>query len=68
MINSVYIPDLLNENDKLPCLIYLSGLTCTDENVMQKGGAFKKLFEHKIGLQQFILFTIYLFIYYFRFN
>lgn len=50
MVNSVYLPDMLNENDKLPCLFYLSGLTCTDENVMQKSGAFKKLFEHKIGL------------------
>lgn len=29
--------------------MYLSGLTCTDENVCQKSGAFKALSEHQLG-------------------
>ncbi len=30
-----------NHNEKLPVLYWLSGLTCTDENFMQKAGALK---------------------------
>lgn len=33
---AVYIPDLATSR-KIPTLYYLSGLTCTDENVSQKG-------------------------------
>lgn len=32
-----------------PTLLYLSGLTCTDENVCQKSGVFRYLSEAKIG-------------------
>lgn len=32
-----------------PVLVYLSGLTCTDENVCQKGGAFHALKTHKLA-------------------
>lgn len=33
----------------LPSIVYLSGLTCTDENVCQKSGVFKTLSELKIA-------------------
>lgn len=52
MVVAVFLP--FGEKDdasaKIPSLLYLSGLTCTDENVCQKGGLFKKLSEHKIAL------------------
>lgn len=35
---SIYLPKSTTENDRLPVLYWLSGLTCTDENVMQKSG------------------------------
>lgn len=36
-------------SQKFPVLYYLSGLTCTDENVMQKGGAQKACAKHGIA-------------------
>jgi S-formylglutathione hydrolase len=40
MTFSVYMPPAaLLENKKVPVLFWLSGLTCTDENFMQKAGA-----------------------------
>jgi S-formylglutathione hydrolase len=37
---TVYFPPAAEAADaKLPVLFYLSGLTCTDENVIQKSGA-----------------------------
>ncbi|WP_417445930.1 S-formylglutathione hydrolase [Kangiella sp.] len=36
---AVYLPPQLEEGKKLPVLYWLSGLTCTDENFMQKAGA-----------------------------
>ncbi|MFH4975834.1 hypothetical protein AB6A40_002543 [Gnathostoma spinigerum] len=33
----IYIPDL-NENEKVPVLYYLSGLTCTQANFIEKSG------------------------------
>ena len=45
MTCSVFIP---NEDQNLSCLLYLSGLTCTDENVCQKSGIFKSLAENKV--------------------
>ncbi len=51
MTCAVYIP--LSSPDKasetFPTLLYLSGLTCTDENVCQKSGIFKKLSELRMG-------------------
>jgi S-formylglutathione hydrolase len=47
MTCSIYLPHVEDE-EKLPCLFFLSGLTCTDENVCQKSGAFKTLSELKI--------------------
>jgi S-formylglutathione hydrolase len=34
---------------KVPLLVYLSGLTCTDENVIQKSGALRVASEEKIA-------------------
>jgi len=36
---SIFIPPQASENCKVPVLYWLSGLTCTDENFMQKAGA-----------------------------
>lgn len=52
MTFSVYLPNetaRLESSTPLPYLLYLSGLTCTDENVCQKSGVFKKLSELKIA-------------------
>jgi S-formylglutathione hydrolase len=49
MTCSVFIPAPGGEADtKFPCLVYLSGLTCTDENVCQKSGVFKHLADNKV--------------------
>jgi len=42
---AVFLPPGASENNKVPVLYWLSGLTCTDENFMQKAGAFKKAAE-----------------------
>ena len=39
MIFAVYLPPQAEQGEKLPVLYWLSGLTCTDENFMQKAGA-----------------------------
>ena len=39
MTFAIYIPSQADENNKVPVLYWLSGLTCTDENFMQKAGA-----------------------------
>jgi len=36
---SIYLPPQASEGNKIPVLYWLSGLTCTDENFMQKAGA-----------------------------
>jgi S-formylglutathione hydrolase len=36
---SIYLPPQVTNNCKVPVLYWLSGLTCTDENFMQKAGA-----------------------------
>lgn len=48
MTCSVFIPEIKCDDKKYPCLLYLSGLTCTDENVCQKSGIFKCLSDHKV--------------------
>ena len=45
MTCSVYIPQGVTS---APGLLYLSGLTCTDENVCQKSGIFQSLSEYKV--------------------
>ncbi|WEN42250.1 S-formylglutathione hydrolase YeiG [Thauera sp. GDN1] len=39
MTFAVYLPPQAESGEKLPVLYWLSGLTCTDENFMQKAGA-----------------------------
>lgn len=48
MTFSVFIPSR-NTGEKYPYLLYLSGLTCSDENVCMKSGIFKYLCEKKIA-------------------
>ncbi|WP_372882927.1 S-formylglutathione hydrolase [Psychromonas sp.] len=36
---AIYLPPQANNGNKVPVLYWLSGLTCTDENFMQKAGA-----------------------------
>ncbi|MDO6445535.1 S-formylglutathione hydrolase [Colwellia sp. 1_MG-2023] len=36
---AIYLPPQVAKNQKVPVLYWLSGLTCTDENFMQKAGA-----------------------------
>ncbi|AWX14786.1 S-formylglutathione hydrolase [Mergibacter septicus] len=36
---AIYLPPQIQMNQKVPVLYWLSGLTCTDENFMQKAGA-----------------------------
>ena len=49
MTFSVFLPPQA-ENNKVPVLYYLSGLTCTDDNVRTKGGAQRYAAEHGIAL------------------
>jgi len=39
MTFSIYLPPQVESGDRLPVFYWLSGLTCTDENFMQKAGA-----------------------------
>jgi S-formylglutathione hydrolase len=39
MVFAVYLPPQTGQGARLPVLYWLSGLTCTDENFMQKAGA-----------------------------
>jgi S-formylglutathione hydrolase len=41
MVFAVYLPPQAEQGETLPVLYWLSGLTCTDENFMQKAGAHK---------------------------
>lgn len=47
---AVFLPPGASENNKVPVLYWLSGLTCTDENFMQKAGAFKKAAELGVAI------------------
>lgn len=65
MTCSIFLPGCIARDDvtaKLPSIWYLSGLTCSDENVCQKSGVFKKLAElgvranyHSIALRWVIV-------------
>ena len=46
---AIFLPPKANE-EKVPVLYWLSGLTCTDENFMQKAGAFRKAAELGIAI------------------
>ncbi|MGL1832642.1 S-formylglutathione hydrolase [Rhodocyclaceae bacterium SMB388] len=45
MVFAVYIPPQAESGRKLPVVYWLSGLTCTDENFMQKAGAHRMAAE-----------------------
>mmetsp|Transcript_29021 Transcript_29021/g.57917 ORF Transcript_29021/g.57917 Transcript_29021/m.57917 type:complete len:284 (+) Transcript_29021:34-885(+) len=48
MTCAVFIPNTASSTPT-PYLLYLSGLTCTDENVCQKSGVFQALAKHQIA-------------------
>lgn len=50
MTFSVYLPPQANEENKVPVLYFLSGLTCTDENFSVKAGAQQWAAKHGIAL------------------
>jgi S-formylglutathione hydrolase len=47
---AVFLPPQALAGDRVPALYWLSGLTCTDENVMQKGGAHRLAAELGLAL------------------
>ncbi len=47
---AIFLPPSANSNQPVPVLYWLSGLTCTDENFMQKAGAFAAAAEHGIAI------------------
>lgn len=47
---AVYLPPQAASGAKVPALYWLSGLTCTDENFMQKAGPFRAAAELGIAL------------------
>ncbi|WP_024698530.1 S-formylglutathione hydrolase [Pseudomonas avellanae] len=48
MVFAVYLPPQAEQGCKLPVLYWLSGLTCTDENFMQKAAALR--FAAELGI------------------
>ena len=42
---AIFLPPQTAAGQKVPVLYWLSGLTCTDENFMQKAGAFRHAAE-----------------------
>ncbi|NTS78106.1 S-formylglutathione hydrolase [Catenovulum sp. SM1970] len=47
---AIFLPDNASDDNPVPALYWLSGLTCTDENFMQKAGALKKAAELGIAI------------------
>lgn len=47
---AIYLPPEADEIKDLPVLYWLSGLTCTDENFMQKAGAFEAAAKYGIAI------------------
>jgi len=47
---AIYLPPQVSGGDKVPVLYWLSGLTCTDENFMQKAGALRIAAELGIAI------------------
>lgn len=47
---AIFLPANASEKQKVPVLYWLSGLTCDDQNFMQKAGAFKKAAELGIAI------------------
>lgn len=47
---AVFLPPQASKENPVPVLYWLSGLTCTDENFMQKAGAFKAAAQAGIAI------------------
>lgn len=47
---AIYLPPNASTDMPVPVLYWLSGLTCTDENFMQKAGAFKYAAEQGVAI------------------
>ncbi|MHA2937074.1 S-formylglutathione hydrolase [Vibrio sp. RC27] len=47
---AIFLPPNASKENKVPVLYWLSGLTCDDQNFMQKAGAFKKAAELGIAI------------------
>lgn len=47
---AIFLPPSANTRNPVPVVYWLSGLTCSDENFMQKAGAFKKAAELGIAI------------------
>jgi len=47
---AIYLPPQVSSGEKVPVLYWLSGLTCTDENFMQKAGALRMAAELGIAI------------------
>jgi len=47
---AVFLPPQASNDNPVPVLYWLSGLTCTDENFMQKAGAFKAAAQAGIAI------------------
>ncbi len=47
---AIFLPPQISNGENVPVLYWLSGLTCTDENFMQKAGAFRKAAELGIAI------------------
>lgn len=47
---AIFLPQHASDHHPVPVLYWLSGLTCTDENFVQKAGAFKKANELGIAI------------------
>lgn len=47
---NLFMPPLSSSSARIPLLYWLSGLTCTEDNFMQKAGSFQKLTELGIAL------------------
>lgn len=47
---AIFLPPSASTETPVPVLYWLSGLTCTDENFMQKAGAFQYAAEHGLAI------------------
>ena len=45
---AIYLPETASDQSRVPVVYWLSGLTCTDENFMQKAGALRM--ASKLGM------------------
>lgn len=48
----IYLPPQYSANSKLPVIYWLSGLTCNENNFIQKAGAQKLAISHTIDRKE----------------